>query len=145
MNAAAGGVSPDTKDTAHGPGQPGSLLSAEYMAAFTDPSEDSKSTRQIIYALMRHAPGKRGRLVNSLMPPPPARPTSWQNDEFKRDEDFSKMPKLWGTGGKPLQNEQLELGLPDQFLSLTDRHLNHLKEWAEGNFEVWHSTKARCA
>ena len=46
------------------------------------------------------------------------------------------MPRLWGTGGKPLQNEQLGLSLPDQFLSLTDRQLNHLKEWAEGDFEV---------
>jgi hypothetical protein len=32
--------------------------------------------------------------------------------------------------------EQLGLSLPDQFLSLTDRQLNHLKEWAEGDFEV---------
>ncbi|OPH82301.1 LodA/GoxA family CTQ-dependent oxidase, partial [Nitrobacter vulgaris] len=136
VNAAAGGVSPDTKDAAHGPGQPGSLLSAEYMTAFTDPSENSKPTRQMIYELMRHAPGKRGRLVDSLMPPPPARPTSWQNDDFKGDAGPFKMPRLWGTGGKPLQNEQLGLSLPDQFLSLTDRQLNHLKEWAEGDFEV---------
>jgi len=46
------------------------------------------------------------------------------------------MPKLWGTGGKPLQNQQLGINLPDQFLSLTDWQLNHLKNWADGNFEV---------
>lgn len=88
----------DILSKAHGPGQPGSLLNAEYMAAFTDPSEVSEPTRQMIYGLMRHAPGKRGRLVDALMPPPPVRPTSWKDDEFKRDEDSSKMPKLWGTG-----------------------------------------------
>nr|WP_283949942.1 LodA/GoxA family CTQ-dependent oxidase [Limobrevibacterium gyesilva] len=46
------------------------------------------------------------------------------------------MPKLWGSGGKPLQNQQLGNNLPDQFLSLTDWQLNHLKYWADGNFEV---------
>jgi hypothetical protein len=136
VNAAAGGVTPETKDAAHGPKQPGNLLNNEYMAAFTDPGETSKATRQMIYALMRHAPGKRGRLVDSLMPPPPERPTSWKNDEFKRSEEDFKMPKLWGTGGKPAQNKQLGLSLPDQFLSLTDWQLNHLKEWADGNFDV---------
>ncbi len=39
-------------------------------------------------------------------------------------------------GGQPLQNMQLGLSLPDQFLSLTDWQLKHLKEWADGNFEV---------
>ena len=28
------------------------------------------------------------------------------------------------------------ISLPDQFLSLTDWQLNHLKEWADGNYEV---------
>lgn len=136
VNAAAAGVTPETRDIAHGPNQQGNLLNDEYMAAFTDPSEDSKPTRQWVYELMRHAPGKRGRLVDSLMPPPPERPTSWKSDEFKRDEESFKMPRLWGSGGKPEQNEQLGLRLPDQFLSLTDWQLNHLKEWADGNFDV---------
>ncbi|WP_416193483.1 hypothetical protein [Nitrobacter sp. TKz-YC01] len=35
-----------------------------------------------------------------------------------------------------MQNMQLGLSLPDQFLSLTDWQLKHLKEWADGNFEV---------
>nr|WP_281376904.1 LodA/GoxA family CTQ-dependent oxidase [Acidocella aromatica] len=46
------------------------------------------------------------------------------------------MPKLWGTGGKPLQNQQLGNNLPDEFLSLTDWQLEHLKNWANGDFEV---------
>src|SRR3546814_12925323 len=77
------------------------------MALLADPSEKSKPIRQRIYSLMRHAPGKNGRLVDTLLPAPPQRPTSWKNAEFQRAEDDTKMPKLWGTAGKPLQNQQL--------------------------------------
>jgi hypothetical protein len=136
VHAAAAGVTPETRDVAHGPKQRGNLLNGAYMAALMDSGEKSKSTRRTVYDLMRHAPGKRGRLVDSLMPPPPERPTSWKDEEFKREEEDFKMPRLWGTGGKPAQNRQLGNSLPDQFLSLTDWQLNHLREWADGNFEV---------
>jgi len=136
VSAEAAGVTPETKGAAHGPGQAGDLLSAEYLASLADPLEKSKPIRQMIYGLMRHAPGKRGRLVDSLLPAPPQRPTSWKSEEFKRTEDASRMPKLWGSGGKPLQNQQLGNHLPEQFLSLTDWQLNHLKNWADGDFEV---------
>lgn len=136
VSAEAAGVTPDTQDAAHGPGQPGNLLTEDYMAELADPSETSKDTRQMIYDLMRHAAGNRGMLVDSLLPAPPQRPTSWQSDEFKRDVEDYKMPKLWGTGGKPAQNKQLGNDLPNQFLSLTNIQMHHLKEWADGNFEV---------
>lgn len=136
VSAEAAGVTPETKNMAHGPGQPGDLLSPQYMSLLTDPLEKSKPVRQMVYGLMRRAPGKRGRLVDSIMPPPPQRPTSWKEDEFSRAEEERKMPKLWGTGGKPLQNQQLGNTLPDQFLSLTDLQLDQLKNWADGNFEV---------
>ncbi|MBP6019855.1 MAG: LodA/GoxA family CTQ-dependent oxidase [Burkholderiaceae bacterium] len=132
----AAGVTPETKSRAHGPGQPGDLLMPEYLALLADPSEQMKPIRQRIYGLMRHAPGKNGRLVDTLLPAPPHRPTSWKNEEFKRTENDHQMPKLWGTGGKPAQNQQLGINLPDQFLALTDVQLNHLKDWADGNFEV---------
>src|SRR3546814_13950985 len=85
---------------------------------------------------MRHAPGKNGRLVDTLLPAPPQRPTSWKNVEFQRAEDSSKMPKLWGTAGKPLQHQQLGNDFPDQFLSLTDWPLKHMTNWSDGYFEV---------
>lgn len=132
----ASGVSGNSKDIAHGPKQPGNLLSPDNVKAMTDPSEASKPSRQMIYDLMRHAAGKRGRLVDALQPPPPERPTSWKNEEFKREVEDYKMPKLWGTAGKPRQNRQLGNNFPDQYLSLTDWQLRHLKNWAEGNFEV---------
>src|SRR5690606_20722925 len=40
------------------------------------------------------------------------------------------------SGGKPAQNKQLGINLPEQFLSLTTLQLQHLQEWADGNFEV---------
>lgn len=136
VSAEAAGLTAQTKGLAHGPGQAGNLLNDQYMSAFVDPQDKSKPLRQMIYGLMRRAPGKRARLVDSLLPAPPQRPTSWKNDEFKGKVESFKMPKLWGSGGKPLQNQQLGVDLPDQFLSLTDWQLNHLKEWADGNFEV---------
>lgn len=136
VSVEAAGVKPEAKNRGHGPAQSGNLLSPACLAVLTDPRENMKPVRQNIYRLMRHAPGQRGRLVDSLMPAPPQQPTSWKNEEFKRAEVDTLMPKLWGTGGKPLQNRQLGINLPDQFLSLTDWQLNHLKNWAEGDFEV---------
>lgn len=132
----AGGVTPEKRNVAHGPRQAGNLLSANYLSAFTDPTEKSKPLRQMVYGLMRHAPGRSGKLVDSLLPAPPDRPTSWKNEAFRRDEESFRMPKLWGSGGRPEQNQQLEIQLPEQFLSLTDWQLKHLAEWADGNFEV---------
>ena len=136
VSADASGITKEHKNVAHGPKQAGNLLSPMYMAFFTDPSEKSKSMRQMVYALMRHPAGKNGRLVDSLMPPPPQKPTSWKKDEFKRIEQGSLMPVLWGSAGKPKQNEQLGNHFPNQFLALTAIQLNHIKEWADGNFEV---------
>lgn len=132
----ASGVAGDTRGIAHGPKQPGNLVGADMVKTMSDPSEKSKPNRQMIYALMRHAAGNNSRLVDALQPPPPQRPTSWKNPEFKRDVNSAQMPKLWGTAGKPAQNKQLGNDFPDQFLSLTVWQLNHLKEWADGNFEV---------
>ena len=136
VSAEAAGVTREKKDIAHGPRQPGNLLNPEYISALADPLDKSKPIRQMVYDLMRHAPGKRGRLVDSLLPAPPQRPTSWKNEEFKRSEEDFKMPLLWGSGGKPEQNKQLGNNLPDQFLSLTDWQLDRLKDWADGNFEI---------
>ncbi len=136
VSAEAAGVAGTVQGAAHGPTQPGNLLNPAYMAAFTDPSEQSKPLRQWIYGLMRHAPGNRNRLVDTMLPAPPQRPTSWKNAEFQRQENPAQMPKLWGSGGRPAQNEELGIHLPEQFLSLTDWQLKRLKDWADGDFEV---------
>jgi L-Lysine epsilon oxidase N-terminal/L-lysine epsilon oxidase C-terminal domain len=136
VSAQAAGVTPEKKDLAHGPRQPGNLLSPDYSSALADPLDKSKPIRQTVYDLMRHAPGKRGRLVDSLLPAPPQRATSWKSEEFKSSVEEWKMPVLWGSGGRPLQNQQMGNNLPDQFLSLTDWQLKHMKNWADGDFEV---------
>ncbi|WP_276807860.1 LodA/GoxA family CTQ-dependent oxidase [Castellaniella defragrans] len=136
VSAEAAGVEAHTKDLAHGPRQPGNLLSPGYVAALADPGETMKPLRQRIYGFMRHASGPNGRLVDSLLPAPPQRPTSWKDPKFAVEVDDRKMPKLWGTGGKPLQNQQLGDHFPNQFLSLTDWQLRHLKAWADGDFET---------
>lgn len=137
----ASGVKSPSVGIAHGPTQPGNLLSPGYLTALSDPSAKGRPMRQRIYSLMRHAPGKRARLVDSLLPAPPLRPTSYKNPEFKQEVAEFKMPKLWGTGGKPKQNAELGNNLPDQFLSLTDLQLRHFKDWADGNFDVGEKIK----
>jgi YD repeat-containing protein len=106
------------------------------MEQFTDPSENAKPIRQMIYGFMRRPAGENGRLVDSLLPAPPQRPTSWKQEEFKREEQERLMPLLWGSAGKPKQNKQLGNNFPNQFLALTSIQLKHMKEWADGNFEV---------
>lgn len=46
------------------------------------------------------------------------------------------MPKLWGTAGKPLQNQQLGNNVPNQYLSLTDWQLARMEDWAKGHFDT---------
>lgn len=102
----------------HGPKGPGNLLSPANMEAFTDPSDKSKDTRMRIFNILRHP--------DSPPPPPPQGPVT----------SDGLMPKLWGMGGKPEQNQRLGLNLPNQFLTLTEQQLRRMKEWAEGHFTV---------
>lgn len=132
VSAEAGGVTPQNRNLAHGPKQAGNLLSEKNLAVFTDPSDASRFARQQIYKLMRQAEG--GTLRDTLPPAPPAKAgPPVKSDRVARG---NKMPKLWGSGGKPLQNAQLGNDLPNQYLSLTRNDLDRLKDWAEGNFEV---------
>ena len=112
--------------TAHGPGQPGDLLSEQNLAVFSDPTSNNQARLQI-YNIMR--------LAEDLLPPPPpepAPPPRKAGDGPASQGNF--MPKLWGTGGKPLQNLQLGNNLPNQYLSLTPQQLARMKDWADGNF-----------
>lgn len=136
VSAEAAGVDPSTKNMAHGPKQAGNLLSEKNIKAFHTKGPGGDAARKQIYAIMRHAAGDNSRLVDSLMPAPPLKPTSWKEPQFQRTARGNKMPKLWGSAGKPLQNQQLGHNLPNQYLSLTDWQLKHMKEWADNNFEV---------
>lgn len=134
VSAEAGGVDPSTRNLAHGPRQAGNLLSPKNLKAFTDNSAAGAPARKQIYAIMRYAEG--GKLLDSLPPPPPAPappPRAAGEGPVSRG---NKMPKLWGTGGKPLQNQQLGNNLPNQYLSLTDWQLQRMQDWANGDFDV---------
>ncbi len=115
--------------TAHGPGQPGDLLSADNMKAFTDPGPGGKAARAQIYNIMRHA-------EDNLPPAPPTPAPPPRKAGVGPPSQGNFMPKLWGTGGKPLQNQQLGYNLPNQYLSLTPPQLARMKDWADGNFTV---------
>lgn len=139
VSAEAGGVTPENRNLAHGPKQAGNLLSQANLDKFKDPSDASKAVRTQIYKIMRKAdPGDTGNefptLRDTLPPPPPesAQPPA----KASRSARGNKMPKLWGTAGKPLQNQQLGNDFPNQYLSLTANDLMHMSDWAAGNFEV---------
>ncbi|SFR18647.1 LodA/GoxA family CTQ-dependent oxidase [Poseidonocella sedimentorum] len=159
VSAEAGGVTPENRNLAHGPKQAGNMLSDDNIARFVDNTKDKSSaayqTRQQIFRIMRQAEhGARDahypapttemeglvstfpRLIMTLPtdPPPTSAPLP---DELKanRSARGNKMPKLWGTAGKPLQNQQLGHDFPNQYLSLTANTLAHLYNWAFGEFE----------
>ena len=115
---------------AHGPRQPGNLLSDANMSQFTSTADSAKSARMGVYNIMRHAE----KSDFPPLPPQPADPPRKAGTGPRARGN--KMPKLWGTGGKPLQNEQLGNNLPNQYLSLTDWQLKRMKDWAEGDFEA---------
>ncbi len=149
VSAEASGVEPSTRNMAHGPKQGGNLLSPKNLAVFTDKSSVGAPARKQIFAIMRQAErsdrsGKFPKLIDTLPidpppipsgPPPtperPPRPTG--EGPVSRG---NQMPKLWGTGGKPLQNQELGHNLPNEYLSLTDWQLARMAEWAAGDFEV---------
>ncbi|MFW2543880.1 LodA/GoxA family CTQ-dependent oxidase [Primorskyibacter sp. 2E107] len=130
VSAEAAGVTAQNRNLAHGPKQAGNMLSEANLAVFTDPSDASMFARQQIYKLMRVAEG--GKLIDTLPPAPPA--PAGPPRQAMRTARGNKMPKLWGSAGKPLQNQQLGHDLPNQYLSLTAPDLARLKDWAEGNF-----------
>ncbi len=160
VSAEAGGVTPQNRNLAHGPKQAGNLLSDRNMARFLDPDPDPASeamrTRQQIFRIMRQAdPGDRdqsypdpqtplqkqvagfARLIDTLpTDPPPVSAPAPGALQAGRTARGNKMPKLWGTAGKPLQNQQLGHDLPNQYLSLTANALAHLQNWANGDFVV---------
>ncbi|MBL4674373.1 MAG: LodA/GoxA family CTQ-dependent oxidase [Arenicella sp.] len=134
VSAEASGVQPNSRNLAHGPKQAGNMLSPANMRAFSDPSEKSIFVRKQIYGLMRHAEG--GKLVDTLPPAPPMSAPPPRKAGVGPVERGNQMPKLWGTAGKPLQNDQLGHNIPNQYLSLTDWQLSRMKNWADGDFEV---------
>lgn len=160
VSAEAAGVTPENRNLAHGPKQAGNLLSDKNLSLFLDTGSDPASAaykaRQQIYRIMRQADsGDRDqsyptpvtplqkqvaafpRLIDTLpTDPPPVSAPSPDRLEANRTARGNKMPKLWGTAGKPLQNQQLGHDLPNQYLSLTANALAHLQNWANGDFTV---------
>jgi hypothetical protein len=122
--------------TAHGPRQPGNLLSKPNLEKFTDSGAGGTAARRQIYNIMRHA-------EDNLPPTPPEPAKSPRPAGAGPRSRGNKMPKLWGTGGKPLQNQQLDHNLPNQYLSLTPWQLSRMKDWGEGNFAVGTWVKAQ--
>lgn len=134
VSAEAAGVQPSTRNMAHGPKQAGNLLSEDNLRVFTDAGPAGNPARKQIYALMRHAEG--GKLLDTLPPPPPTPAGPPRKVGTGAVSRGNQMPKLWGTGGKPLQNQQLGNNLPNQYLSLTDWQLKRIEDWANGDFDV---------
>ncbi len=145
VSAEAAGVDPTTRNMAHGPKQAGNLLSPENLESFAKSPNLSNprdiAARKGIFNIMRQAErtsrsGPIPKLVDSLpIDPPPASVPSPRPAGEGPVSRGNQMPKLWGTGGKPLQNQQLGHNLPNEYLSLTDWQICRMQDWAEGNFE----------
>lgn len=157
VSAEAGGVTPANRNSAHGPKQAGNLLSDKNMAAFTSTDAMFNPVRTQIFKIMRqadvYAAGSNDtnypapqtpmqelvagfpRLIDTLpAAAPPASAPKFEQEKANRVARGNKMPKLWGTAGKPQQNQQLGHDFPNQYLSLTANTLAHLQNWAQGAF-----------
>ena len=135
VSTAAAGVEPGTRKLAHGPAQAGNFLSPEKLAILANPGIEASPARKAVFAIMRHAEG--GKLLNTLPPKSPPAPAPRPRPLGEGPiSNGVEMPKLWGTGGKPVQNRQMENNLANQYLSLTDWQLARMQDWADGHFEV---------
>lgn len=133
VSTQAAGATPENRNLAHGPRQAGNLLSEDNINRFKSNAEADKPARRQIYKIMRVAEG--GKLIDTLPPdPPPVAAPPPRPAGQGRVSRGNQMPKLWGTGGKPLQNQQLGHNLPNQYLSLTANDLARMRDWAEGDF-----------
>lgn len=112
----------------HGPdNEPGDFLSLEVLAKIADPiNPEGTPYRQQIWSILRHG-------ESDNVPPPPA-PAPWPIQPATQPQQSFRMPKLWGSGGEPIQNTRLGLDAPNQFLSLTRQQLARFKKWADGDF-----------
>ncbi len=143
VSAEAAGVEPSTRNMAHGPKQAGNLLSPENIAKLTSKEASGLPARRQINGIMRKPEGsdsgpsvKFPTLLDTLPPAPPAPASPPRPVGEGPVSRGNQMPKLWGTGGKPLQNDQLGNNLPNQYLSLTKWQRIRLADWADNNFTV---------
>jgi hypothetical protein len=93
----------------------------------SDPTcEYGDALRQQVWAILRH-----GEPDN--VPPPPL-PAPVPVEVARQPQESFRMPKLWGSGGEPPQNNRLDINAPNQFLSLTTQQLARFKKWSDGDF-----------
>lgn len=125
--------------TGHAPGSRGDLLQPEFLAHLADPTqqpddEDKKTTgpseRRFVFNLIRPI-----ELVEGAEPPAPPKPAGTPPTFAKNYEPSSRlMPRLFGTGGSPLENNVNGTTFPNQWLTLTPHQLGKFQRWVNGDF-----------
>jgi hypothetical protein len=116
--------------TGHQPGSQGDFLRGPFLSLLADPSANGATARSFVFNFIR-PPAQPTPLVL----PPPA-PVTTSDVPDGGIQNGALMPRLFGTGGSPTENEINETNFPNQWLSLTNLQLSKFQRWVNGDFSA---------
>ena len=118
----------------HAPGSNGNFLREPYLGLLADPlgtagkgPVTAQAAREFVFNFIR-PPAEE---TPSVPPPPAAAPPDVSTTEPQRGD---LMPKLFGNGGSPAENDTNGTTFPNQWLSLTNHQLTKFQRWVNGDF-----------
>jgi len=134
----------------HGPGKKGDFLSATHITGLENPSIPGEGiiyTRPFVFNFIR-PPVQDIYLGDSVItiPPPPlaalpvGTPANTKVTNGGQQQRADLMPRLFGNGGSPSENDTNGTAHPNQWLSLTNHQLEKFQQWVNGNFEQGETT-----
>lgn len=119
----------------HAPGSNGNFLREPYLSLLAAPAVEhssnpvnSQSAREFVFNFIRPP----AEVASPSVPPPPQKaPRGVSTGEPQRGD---LMPKLYGNGGSPAENDVNGTTFPNQWLSLTNHQLSKFQRWVNGDF-----------
>lgn len=122
----------------HAPGSNGNFLREPYLSLLADPigtagsskgqgNVTAQAAREFVFNFIRPP----AEPTPSVPPPPAAAPKDVRTTEAQRGD---LMPKLYGNGGSPAENDVNGTTFPNQWLSLTNHQLTKFQRWVNGDF-----------
>lgn len=114
----------------HRPGTQGDFLRPPFLDLLAEPGAEGATARSFVFDFLR-PPAQ----PTPDVPPPPASfsPSDVPPGGIQRGD---LMPRLFGNGGSPEENEINGTNFPNQWLSLTNHQLCKFQRWVNGDFST---------